>query len=389
MTNNPEISAGLYIHIPFCKKKCFYCDFYSITDLGQIPVFVAALENEMQLTSRVPLVFDTIYIGGGTPSMLEATDVAQVIALAFKYFKIMPGAEITMEVNPGTATLADLADYRSAGVNRLNIGVQSFHPENLKFLDRIHTAEQALACLEWARQAGFANVGMDLIYGLPAQDPENWREDLARAVGIGPEHLSCYMLTREAGTPLDKAVAAGRIQMARETALRDLFETTIDYLTGHGFLHYEISNFARRGVDSGSPWQSRHNSKYWSMAPYIGLGPSAHSFIEPERYWNHRSVRKYIQRLQAGKLPIDEKERLTREQLIMEAIYLGFRTAIGIDLFEVKSKFGMNFSDHFSQVIAEFEKEGLLNLTETHCSLTIRGMALLDSITAAFTSQDL
>ena len=294
-----------------------------------------------------------------------------------------------MEVNPGTATLADLADYRSTGVNRLNIGVQSFHPENLKFLDRIHTAEQALVCLEWARQVGFANIGLDLIYGLPAQDPENWREDLARAVGIGPEHLSCYMLTREAGTPLDKAVAAGRIQMAHETALRDLFETTIDYLTGHGFLHYEISNFARRGADSGSPWQSRHNSKYWSMAPYIGLGPSAHSFIEPERYWNYRNVPRYIQSLQAEKLPIDEKERLTREQLIMEAIYLGFRTAKGIDLFEVKSKFGMDFSNHFSQVIAEFEKEGLLKLTETHCSLTIRGMALLDSITAAFTSQDL
>ena len=208
MTKNPEILAGLYIHIPFCKKKCFYCDFYSVTDLAQIPVFVAALENEMQLASRVPLVFDTIYIGGGTPSMLEASDVAQIIALAFKYFKIMPGAEVTMEVNPGTATLADLADYRSAGVNRLNIGVQSFQPENLKFLDRIHTAEQALSCLEWARRGGFANVGLDLIYGLPAQDPDIWREDLARAVGIGPEHLSCYMLTRETGTPLDKAVAA-------------------------------------------------------------------------------------------------------------------------------------------------------------------------------------
>jgi oxygen-independent coproporphyrinogen-3 oxidase len=388
MTNNTELLAGLYVHIPFCKKKCFYCDFYSVTDLARIPAFVAALEKEMQLTSRVPLVFDTVYIGGGTPSMLEAADVARIIDLVFKYFKIMPGAEITMEVNPGTATLPDLADYCSAGVNRLNIGVQSFHPENLKFLDRIHTAEQALACLDWSRQAGFSNIGLDLIYGLPAQDPDNWQEDLARAVDIGPEHLSCYMLTREAGTPLDKAVAAGRIQMADEAMSRELFETTIDYLTGNGFLHYEISNFARRGAGSGSPWQSRHNSKYWSMAPYIGLGPSAHSFIEPKRYWNHRSVPKYFKSLQAGELPVDEKERLTREQLLMEAIYLGFRTAKGIDLSVLKSKFGMDFSTHFSEVIAEFKKEGLIKLSESHCALTVKGMALLDSITAAFTSQD-
>jgi putative oxygen-independent coproporphyrinogen III oxidase len=389
MTKNPEISGGLYIHIPFCEKKCFYCDFYSVTDRSQIPLFLAALQKEMQLASPVSLVFDTLYIGGGTPSVLETDDVARIIASAFKYFRILPEAEVTMEVNPGTVTPQELTNYRHSGVNRLNIGVQSFQAENLRFLGRIHTVDQALLSLNWARQAGFANVGLDLIYGLPAQKQTNWLDDLARAVDISPEHLSCYMLTRESGTPLDKEVAADRVRLAGEDTLRGLFETTIDYLTAHGFLHYEVSNFARLAETIDSPWKSRHNSKYWSLAPYIGLGPSAHSFIEPERYWNHKSVQTYIRKLQAGKLPVAEKEKLTREQLLMEAIYLGFRTTRGIDLAGMRQKFGIDFLTYFAGVIADFEKEGFLKITETHCALTVQGMALLDSITAAFTNQDL
>jgi putative oxygen-independent coproporphyrinogen III oxidase len=389
MTKNPEISGGLYIHIPFCEKKCFYCDFYSVTDRSQIPLLLAALQKEMQLASPVSLVFDTLYIGGGTPSVLETDDVARIIASAFKYFRILPEAEVTMEVNPGTITLKKLTKYRRSGVNRLNIGVQSFQAENLRFLGRIHTVDQAVSSLVWARQAGFANVGLDLIYGLPSQKQNNWLEDLARAVDISPEHLSCYMLTRESGTPLDKEVAAGRIRLAGEETLRGLFETTIDYLTAHGFLHYEVSNFARLAEAVDSPWKSRHNLKYWSLAPYIGLGPSAHSFIEPERCWNHKSVQTYIRKLQAGNLPVAEKEKLTREQLLMEAIYLGFRTTQGIDLAGLKQKFGIDFLKHFAGIITDFEKEGFLKVTETHCALTVQGMALLDSITAAFTNQDI
>ena len=388
MTKNPEIPGGLYIHIPFCKKKCFYCDFYSVTDLSPIPLFLAALEREMQLANRVPLVFDSVYIGGGTPSILEADHIAGIIAAAFKHFRTLPEVEVTLEVNPGTATLEDLKTYRNSGVNRLNIGVQSFHADNLRFLDRIHTVSQALLCFGWARQAGFANVGLDLIYGLPAQNPNGWLEDLARAVDLNPEHLSCYMLTRESGTPLDKAAAAGRVRLAGEETLRALFEATIDYLTGHGFLHYEVSNFARLAENSGSPWTSRHNSKYWSMAPYIGLGPSAHSFIEPQRWWNHKSVQNYIRELQCQNLPVAGKEQLTRDQLLMEAIYLGFRTAEGIDLPGFEDKFGIDFLKHFAATIIDFEKEGFLNVSKNHCTLTVPGMALLDSITAAFTNQD-
>lgn len=381
------IPGGLYIHIPFCKKKCFYCDFYSVTDLSQIPPFLAALEKEMQLACQVP-VFDSVYIGGGTPSILKADDVGRIIAAAFKHFRILPGAEVTLEVNPGTATLEDLKTYRNSGVNRLNIGVQSFHADNLRFLDRIHTAAQARLCVDWARQAGFANVGVDLIYGLPAQNRNNWLEDMARAVHFNPEHLSCYMLTRESGTPLDKAASAGRIRLAGEETLRALFEATIDYLTGHGFLHYEVSNFARLAENNRSPWMSRHNSKYWSMAPYIGLGPSAHSFIEPERWWNHKSVQNYIRELQCSRLPVAGKEHLIRDQLLMEAIYLGFRTRKGIDLAGFKNKFGIDFLKQFAETITDLEKQGFLNVSKNHCALTVSGMALLDSITAAFTNQD-
>lgn len=388
MTINPEIPGGLYIHIPFCQKKCFYCDFYSVTDLSQVPRFLAALEKEIQLASRVQLVFDTLYIGGGTPSVLDAGEVARIIAAAFRHFKILPRAEVTLEVNPGTVTLEDLITYRECGVNRLNIGVQSFDADNLRFLGRIHTVDQALLSLDWARQAGFANVGLDLIYGLPAQKQHNWLEDLARAVDIGPEHLSCYMLTREPGTPLDKEVVAGRVRLAGEDILRGLLETTISFLSDHGFWHYEISNFARRAENGVSPWVSRHNSKYWSLAPYVGLGPSAHSFIEPQRYWNHKSVHNYIRELHNGQLPVAGKEKLTREQLLMEAIYLGFRTAAGIDLAGFKEKFGIDFLKIYAGIVNDFEKQGFLKISETRCALTVRGMALLDSITAAFTSQD-
>ena len=297
--------------------------------------------------------------------------------------------EITIEVNPGTVKLEDLQKYRQAGINRLNIGVQSFRETNLKFLGRIHSRDEAIASIDRGRQAGFENIGLDLIYGLPKQDESQWLEDLDRAIQINPEHLSCYILTRESGTALDRQVAAGRINLPADDNLRRLFEVTIDHLTRHGFQHYEVSNFARKTDDDCSPWKSRHNQKYWSLAPFIGLGPSAHSYREPRRHWNHRSVEKYLKDIRLGRLPIAERENLTREQMIMETIYLGFRTTKGIGLGNFKHRLGFDFVKTFGETISEFEKDDLLELSETHCALTVKGMALLDSITAAFTNQDL
>jgi oxygen-independent coproporphyrinogen-3 oxidase len=383
-----EIMGGLYIHIPFCVKKCVYCDFYSVTDLSGTVSFPASLEREMQLAGHTPLAFDTLYIGGGTPSVLGAAAIEQIIAAAFGNFKIRSDAEATIEVNPGTVTQDDLVRYRQAGGNRLNIGVQSFHEKNLRFLGRIHTAKEALSAFDRARRAGFDNVGLDLIYGLPEQDKGNWLDDLDRATRLNPEHLSCYMLTCETGTPLDRDVKSGRTQLPVDDTLRELFETTIEYLASHGFFHYEVSNFARITEDGRTPWMSRHNWKYWSLAPYIGLGPSAHSFIEPDRRWNHSSLEKYLQDIRAGKLPIADKEQLTREQMIMETIYLGFRTTAGVDLAKFQKRCSLNFLKYFEATISEFEKDDLLKVTKTHCALTRKGMILLDGITAVFTNQD-
>jgi oxygen-independent coproporphyrinogen-3 oxidase len=389
MHTNPEQPAGLYIHIPFCVKKCLYCDFFSITDLAQTSSFLAALKREMELTGHCTLSFDTLYIGGGTPSVLDDTAIEQIVATAFNHFNIRSDAEVTIEVNPGTVSLENLRRYRQSGINRLNIGIQSFQEENLKFLGRIHSREEALSSIDWARQAGFENIGLDLIYGLPQQEQNHWLNDLDQAIQINPEHLSCYLLTRESGTPLDREVLADRIRLPAEDHLRKLFETTTDYLTDHGFLHYEVSNFARQADNGGSPWKSRHNRKYWSFAPYIGLGPSAHSYLDPERHWNHRSFEKYLQDIRQGKLPLAEKEKLTREQRIMEAIYLGFRTAQGIDIGDFQRRFGIDFLTIFRETIADFEKDELMKVTKNHCGLTPKGMALLDSITAEFTSQEI
>ncbi len=389
MNAKTEQLGGIYVHIPYCVRKCPYCDFYSSVDHSSLPQFLESLEREMEMLVGNRQVCDTLYVGGGTPSVLSAETIARIIETAHGHFTIHADVETTLEVNPGTVSRESLAEYRRAGVNRLNIGVQSFYDQNLKFLGRIHSAAEAELAVGWARQAGFDNIGLDLIYGLPGQDKQDWLNDLDRALAADIEHLSCYILTCESETPLGRDVKAGRIKMPSDGAVRELFDTTIDFLTTHGFQQYEISNFARKTDDGLEPRYSRHNQKYWSFAPYIGLGPSAHSFITPERYWNRRSIEDYIRQIKAGRLPIAEKETLTREQMIMEAIYLGLRTTRGIDLDGFDKRFATSFLKTFEAKIAGLEEERLLSLSDTHCALTPRGMAYLDSIAAMLTSQDI
>jgi oxygen-independent coproporphyrinogen-3 oxidase len=217
---------------------------------------------------------------------------------------------------------------------------------------------------------------------------KNWLEDLNRALEADIEHLSCYMLTCESETPFGRDVNAGRIKRPSDGTVRELFDITIEFLTTHGFFQYEISNFARQADADTPPLYSRHNQKYWSFAPYIGLGPSAHSFIAPERYWNHRSIKKYLRQIETGQRPIAEKETLTRQQMIIEAIYLGLRTTRGLDLAGFEKLYGINFLEAFGAKIADLKNDGRLKLTNTHCALTPRGMAYLDSIAAMFTNQD-
>jgi len=388
-TMNPMSSknAGLYIHIPFCVRKCPYCDFYSVTDLALKPMFLKALIAEMQLVSAKGLCFDTLYMGGGTPSVYGYHDIGRIVSAAFHNFDLQSDSEINIEVNPGTVSLEQLDGYREAGINRINIGVQSFYQKNLDFLGRIHSANEARNALTGARQAGFENIGLDLIYGLPDQAKSDWLEDLKQAIAYDPVHLSCYMLTYEKGTPLHSSLKEGRVQPPAEDNVRTLFETTIEYLEDHKYLQYEISNFARIGND-GKPNVSRHNLKYWTRTPYMGLGPSAHSFIEPQRYWNESRVSSYIAAIESGRLPVAEKEVLTGEQQMIEAIYLGLRMNAGIDLVGFKAKYGIDFMKTFKTLITELTERNYIEVKNSRCALTRRGRAFLDSITAMFVTRD-
>ncbi|RZB33815.1 MAG: hypothetical protein SRB2_03651 [Desulfobacteraceae bacterium Eth-SRB2] len=382
--------AGLYIHIPFCVKKCPYCDFYSITDGSLHPAFMNALISEMRMTRDPNLTFDTLYMGGGTPSVLDAKTIEKIIETARQSYEILSHAEITLEVNPGTVSLKQFDGYRCSGVNRLNIGVQSFDPVNLQFLGRIHSGRDAHAAVTWAQKAGFENMGLDLIYGIPNQTKKSWLMDLKLAVESEPQHLSCYILSFEPGTPLYRDRQEGRLKPLAEPQVCELFETTLEFLSHHGYVQYEISNFARArtgssGLKGAERNRSRHNMKYWKFAPYIGLGPSAHSFLEPRRYWNCADVEKYIQDLDADKLPLAGEERLSMEQLMIEAIYLGLRQTKGIliDIFD--KKFGVTFKTMFKDTIAVLESKGLIELSQNRCALTSGGMLYLDSIAALFT----
>ena len=381
-------NAGIYIHIPFCERKCPYCDFYSVTDLALKPRLLKALIAEMELVSADGLCFDTLYIGGGTPSVYGYNDIGKIVAAVSRNFELQPDSEITIEVNPGTVSIELLKGYREAGINRINIGIQSFYQKNLDFLGRIHSANDARNAIRDVHRAGFDNIGLDLIYGLPDQSKPGWLADLKEAIEYDPAHLSCYMLTYEKGTPLYNSLKDGRVRPLADDNIRTLFETTIEYLENHKFLQYEISNFARIGKD-GKPHVSKHNLKYWTHAPYIGLGPAAHSFAEPQRSWNVSSVDRYIETIESGRLAVADREVLSLEQQIIEAIYLGLRMTDGIDTDSFKEKFGIDFIETYKEIVSDFERRGYLNFDKRNCSLTRQGKAFLDSIANMFVSHDM
>ncbi len=376
--------AGIYVHIPFCVQKCPYCDFFSITDQSLKQPFLKTLLREMDMIGNVPFLFDTLYIGGGTPSVFKAESIGQLLEAAHRIFKISANAEVTIEVNPCSINPEQLRDYQNLGINRISIGTQSFNDRTLDFLGRLHSGEDASLAIKWARKAGFDNIGLDLIYGIPGQTKKSWLFDLHRAVELEPEHISCYMLTYESGTPMDRNRQKGFFCPMAESLTSDLFETTIEFLNANGYVQYEISNFARTGFDGFESKRSRHNQKYWSFAPYLGFGPSAHSFIDPERYWNCRSVKKYIKKIEAGILPLEEKEVLSREQSMIEAIYLGLRKRDGICVDTFDKKFDTSFKKIFGETIAHLEEKKFLKVAQNRCALTQQGMLFLDSIASSF-----
>jgi putative oxygen-independent coproporphyrinogen III oxidase len=381
--------AGLYIHIPFCLKKCPYCDFYSITDPSLQPSFLDALISEMNMIGKTGLVYDTLYIGGGTPSILDGADLKKIINTARQCFDILSDAETTLEVNPGTVTSEKFKNYRQAGVNRISIGIQSFNPENLGFLGRIHSARDAETAIKWAQKAGFENIGLDLIYGIPGQTEDSWLKELQTAVTFRPQHLSCYMLSYEPGTPMHMDLQKQAFTPLPEQRICKMYETAVTFLRSHHYVQYETSNFAQeapggRSANSALAYASRHNMKYWNFAPYIGLGPSAHSFIHQKRLWNHSSVEKYTEALSAGRLPRAGEELLSPGQQWIETVYLGLRQTKGIALDEFENKFGVNLKARYAGIIADLEEKGMIKYSPTRCALTSKGMLYLDSIAAMF-----
>ena len=372
---NADNDAGIYIHFPFCERKCRYCDFYSITDLNRIPDFLDALKKEMRLASADGMKADTLYIGGGTPSLLTPRQMGKIVDWAAHYFNLGAAAEMTFEINPATASTRDLQDYAAFGFNRINIGVQSFDEQNLAFLGRKHDAQQTLAAVRAAKDAGFNNIGIDLIYGLPEQTPGAWKKDLMQAIRLAPKHLSCYLLTYEPHTPLHQDLQAGKFTALSDLHAAELFRMTHDFLSAGGYEHYEISNFAQ-----GTRWRSIHNQKYWNFIPYIGLGPAAHSYKPPHRWWNHRSLTRYLEDLNQDTRPVSEDEELNEEQEMIESLYLGLRQSDGIDLDRFRRDFQIDFKLYFHTALDGFEAENWITIDDRKCSLTLEGMLFIDRV---------
>lgn len=379
---NTSSNPGLYLHIPFCERKCGYCDFYSVTSLQSKSAFVQALLTEIELVSQKwspQQVFDTIYFGGGTPSLLTPGEVAAILNVLHTHFNISANCEITLEANPGTVVGEYLHTYRSLGVNRVSLGVQSFNEYELHLLERIHSVAEALQTFDLARKAGFENISIDLIYALPGQTKAAWQASLQKAVELQPEHISAYNLIFEEGTPFFRRKQEGILQQKSEDEEFDFFMLTNEFLSAHGYPAYEVSNYAR------SPqFFSRHNYKYWQHVSYLGFGPSAHSFWRGERSANVRSLHKYLSDLNSGQIPVEFRETIDPKTEEFEHIFLRLRTYEGLDADYFKHNFGRSFLDAYRSTIDLLLSKGFAEWEKPYFRLTKKGMAVCDEILPLF-----
>lgn len=368
-------NSGLYIHIPFCRKKCSYCHFYSTSRLELRPDYIKALILEMSRDHSAFGTFDTIYFGGGTPSLLDIPDIDAILSAILRSLPIAPHPEITVELNPADRDISWFQALRNLGVNRLNIGIQSLDDSDLSFLGRRHTSDEALAAIDHAQAAGFENVGFDLIYNLPGQTITSWKKTLNRALSYCPAHLSCYELTVEEGTPLAMRYEKHELALPDEARQGDFFELTSDYLREAGYLHYEVSNFAR-----AESFLSRHNCKYWNRTPYLGLGPSAHSYLGGIRRWNDASLDGYLAALFSGETPPGGEETLTGDQMRLEDLFLGLRTREGIDFRRFMDRHDYDLRERRKDMITGMIREGHLNPDGEGVRPTAKGFAVADRL---------
>ena len=366
---------GVYVHIPFCRSKCDYCDFYSLAGReDRMDDYLKALIAHMKETG--PLTrgnqVDTVYFGGGTPSYFGEKRLKELLRTIAKRFDLAKDAEITVECNPDSVNLKMLQTLRKAGANRISLGVQSAHPCELRSLHRPHDFEQVKEAVKAVRAAKFKNLSLDLIYGLPDQDMAGWQDTVEQVLALEPEHLSCYGLKVEPGTPLDDRVIRGE-KLPDDDAQADMYLWMVDRLAKAGYKQYEISNFARAG------FQSRHNLKYWMGRPYIGFGPGAHSDFGGRRYSFVRDLEKYISGVLGGGAVIDESDLIPQRERGSEYLMLRLRTTRGIEEWEYRREFFMNF-DPIEQKLEEYERQGWTERHDRRWNLTPKGFLVSNQL---------
>ena len=367
--------AGIYLHTPFCKRRCIYCDFFSTTQSEKKPAYVHALCQELDMRKNYLEGEDieTIYLGGGTPSQLTQEELEKIFSALYNIYKVKEDAEITLEANPDDLTPEYVHMLRSLPINRISMGIQTFQEETLKLLHRRHTAQQAIEAFRRCREAGFQNISIDLMYGLPGETLYTWKEDLQQAIALRPEHISAYHLIYEEGTALWKLREQHQVEEADEDLSVTLFRTLIDELTHAGYEHYEISNFCLPGL------HSRHNSSYWTGKKYLGCGPSAHSFNGTSRQWNVASLDKYIHAIQQGKLDyeIEELDIYTRYN---DYVITTIRTHWGMSLSQLRTTYGEDLHRYCLRMAKPHLEQGVLEIKEDTLKLTKEGIFISDGI---------
>jgi oxygen-independent coproporphyrinogen III oxidase len=370
------MAAGVYIHIPFCKSRCSYCDF--ATDVYRsaagVERYVAALCREIEQFGENAAI-DTIYFGGGTPSLLKPKQTERLLAVLQDKFAVAPDAEITMEMNPATVTPETLTELRRSGVNRASFGVQTFDDNLLRLLARGHDANDARMTFTMLRDAGYDNISFDLIAGLPHQTLDAWKRNLDEAAYLAPEHLSLYLLEVHEGTPLAVQIAGGRQPRPDEDLAARMYEEMVDRLISSGYEQYEISNFSRPG------FESRHNSKYWLLDPVVGFGVSAHSFDGRQRYANERDTARYVECIEAGHSPEIMRENV---DLSSEHAFLGLRLESGLDLRDYEARYGVDLIARYKTELKNLRDNGLIEINGEHLNLTRRGKLFSNEVFAVF-----
>ena len=367
--------AGIYIHIPFCKRRCIYCDFFSTTQSEKKPTYVHALCQELDMRKDYLEGEDieTIYLGGGTPSQLSQEELEEIFSTIYHIYKVKDDAEITLEANPDDLTSEYVTMLRQLPINRISMGIQTFQEETLKLLHRRHTAKQAIEAFERCREAGFQNISIDLMYGLPGETLDTWKQDLQQAIALHPEHISAYHLIYEEDTALWKLREQHQVEEADEDLSLTLFTTLIDELTEAGYQHYEISNFCLPGL------HSRHNSSYWTGKKYLGCGPSAHSFNGTSRQWNVASLSAYIDGIQQGN-PDYEIEELDLYTRYNDFVLTSIRTCWGMSLSHLRSTYGEALYRYCLRMAKPHLEQGVLEISGDILKLTREGIFISDGI---------